>query len=318
VHLIEDALRADSAFELVQPTAHGLDPVVAVHDPDMVRFLADVWERYQKFMPREHVITETVMHPELRRGMGAGTVPDHPDAELGRYSFETMSPIVKGTFAAATGAVDVALSALDHVLAGETSAYALCRPPGHHAAYSLFGGFCYLNNAAIVAQNAIDRGAARVTVLDVDYHHGNGTQQIFYERPDVQYVSLHGDPVRAWPYYTGYSEEQGSGKGSSTNLNLPLPEHCDDARFLVALDQAIEAIASHAPELLVVSLGVDTYLEDPLGDFDLSVDVQRQCGQRIAALATPMVVVQEGGYATSALGTLVTAFLHGISADAQP
>jgi acetoin utilization deacetylase AcuC-like enzyme len=199
------------------------------------------------------------------------------------------------------------------VIEGERVAYGLCRPPGHHAARALYGGYCFFNNAAVVAEHLTASTGGRVSVLDVDYHHGNGTQQIFYERADVQYVSLHGDPNRAYPYFAGYADETGAGRGSGTNLNLPLPPGADDDRYLTALAQAIEAVDAFDPSVLVVSLGVDTFHLDPIADFALSTDAFTRSGAAVAGLARPMVVLQEGGYHLPSIGGNVRAWLDGVT-----
>ena len=206
----------------------------------------------------------------------------------------------------------VALTATDLVLYGASTAYGLCRPPGHHAPHAAFGGFCYFNNAAIAAQHALASGAERVTILDVDYHHGNGTQQLFWSRADVQYISLHADPARAYPYFCGFEDETGTLAGLGNNLNLPLEAGCDDSTFLRVLNRACDAIERFDPSLLIVSLGVDTYRNDPLGDFALTTASYGDQGARIAALGRPTVVVQEGGYDLATIGRNVHAFLAGL------
>lgn len=316
---IRATLAADQRFEIVAPTAHGLEPVLAVHDAAMVDHLRAAWARATAELDGAvEVVPDTFLHPALREGMGP--TPQHHGGigSLGAWVFDSTTPLVEGTFAAACSSADVALTALDLVLAGDdrdnggdgfACVYALCRPPGHHAARAVYGGYCYLNNAAIAAEAARAAGAARVTVLDVDYHHGNGTQQLFYGRADVQYVSLHADPVRAYPYFAGYAEETGAGAGRATTLNLPLPEQLDDDGFLAELDRAVEAIDRFDPAVLVVSLGVDTYRLDPLGDLQVTTEGFGAQAARIAALRRPTVVVQEGGYHVPDIGTNVHAFL---------
>jgi acetoin utilization deacetylase AcuC-like enzyme len=210
--------------------------------------------------------------------------------------------------------VDVALSAADLILGGESVAYGLCRPPGHHAAHAVFGGFCYFNNAAVAADHLARRTASRVAVLDLDYHHGNGTQQVFYRRADVLYVSLHADPQRAYPFFTGYADETGAGAGLGANRNVPLPAGVTDDHYRLALDDALETVTRFAPSVTVVSLGMDTYREDPLGDFALTTSAFRECGQRVAAAVAKVVVLQEGGYFLPALGENVRQFLLGLAA----
>jgi acetoin utilization deacetylase AcuC-like enzyme len=314
VDAIERALAAAPGTIFVEPTSHGDGPLVAVHDPDLVVHLATVWRDWFAATGERVAIPETFPSASLRDGMGAGRRPTDAVGRLSSWAFDTSTPLVEGTYEAARAAVDVALTATDLVLAGERCAYGLCRPPGHHAPKAAYGGFCFFNNAAIAAQHALDAGARRVTVLDVDYHHGNGTQQIFYGRSEVQFVSLHGDPDRAYPYFTGFDDETGTGPGRGATLNLPLAAGCTDDEYLGVLAQALDAVAAFGPELLVVSLGVDTHGLDPLSDLAVTADAFAPCGRAVGRLAIPTVLVQEGGYHLPSLGATVTAFLTGVAA----
>jgi acetoin utilization deacetylase AcuC-like enzyme len=310
---IRAALAADSACAVREPVGHGTGPIEAVHDPGLLAFLERAWERYQvEVRPSREVVPDFFYRTTMRGAMGEPKAPTAISAELGWWCFETTTPITKGTYAAARGAVDAALTAADLVLGGAPHAYALCRPPGHHAARALYGGYCFFNNAAIAAQHAASRGA-RVTVLDVDYHHGNGTQEIFYERADVQFVSLHADPVRAYPFLTGHADETGAGAGAGTTLNIPLAARVDDAAYAVWLARALDAIRAFAPDVLVVSLGVDTFDGDPICDLALTRDGFARSGEMVGALGLPTVVVQEGGYALDELGANVRAWLTGLA-----
>ncbi len=309
---IRAALAADARFTLVEPAEWGTAPIEAVHDPGLVRFLATAWEEYQRDVgPTHDVVADVFSMPGLRAGMGPGREPVPVAARLGWWSFETTTPLTEGSYVAARSAVDSALSATAAVLDGERVAYALCRPPGHHATTSLYGGYCFFNNAAVAAAHVAATTGAKVAVLDVDYHHGNGTQQIFYERDDVAFVSLHGDPARAYPYHTGFADETGAGRGSGTTHNVPLAAGTDDDAYLGALAGALDAVERFGPALLVVSLGVDTYVDDPMCDLALTTDGFARCGAAVAALGRPLVVLQEGGYADAALGANVTAWLLG-------
>jgi acetoin utilization deacetylase AcuC-like enzyme len=310
---IRSALVADDDFTLVAPTEHGLDPILAVHDPDLVAYLEVAWRDFHAEAPDEReAFPDSYLHPALREGMQPGRAPATGKGRIGYWSWDTATPLVEGTYAAARAAVDVALTAASLVVdGGAPSAYALCRPPGHHAPRAAFGGYCFFNNAAIAAEWTVRERGVKVTVLDVDYHHGNGIQQIFYNRPDVQYVSLHGDPDRAYPYFVGFADEVGSGKGLGTNLNLPLPEKCDDERFLTELERALDAVDRFDPALVVVSLGVDTYGQDPIGDFALTRESYPAAGAAVAALGRPMLIVQEGGYYVPDLGQNVRSWLRG-------
>ncbi len=246
-------------------------------------------------------------------------------AQAGYYSFDLGAPIVAGTFAAAQESACAALTGAALLAEGQPAAYALCRPPGHHAAGDLCGGYCYLNNAALaadyLAENAGNAGggawglpAPTVVLLDIDYHHGNGSQQIFYARSDVFVVSLHADPQREYPYFLGNADERGSEAGAGYNLNLPLPPAISDNAYLAALDQALEEIAAFGPKYLVVSAGFDTFRDDPLGDFALSEAAYPTIGARIAGLALPTLFVQEGGYAVEQLGSNLVGLLQGFLA----
>jgi acetoin utilization deacetylase AcuC-like enzyme len=307
---IRAALDAEPRITLCEPAEHGLDPVLAVHDAALVRFLEGAWLDWSRRHPRlPQAVPDTFPSARLRTGMGEHAPPRGIDGALGYWCFDTATPVVAGTWAAARAAADVALTAADLVLAGEPAAYGLCRPPGHHAPRAAFGGYCYLNNAAIAAEQLCRQSAGRVAVLDLDYHHGNGTQQIFYQRSDVQYVSLHGDPHRAYPYFAGYADETGAGAGHGCTLNLPLPAGLDDAGYLAAASQAIEEIDAFGPDLVLVSLGADTAADDPLGDLRLTEDGFASLGTAVGDLRRPVVVIQEGGYSVDRLGGYVAAFL---------
>jgi acetoin utilization deacetylase AcuC-like enzyme len=310
---IRAALEADGGFELVSPTEHGAGPITAVHDPAMLAFLEDAWRDWRDAGEEAvEVFPDTFPLPAYREGMGPGREPRSPRARIGRWCFDTATPLVEGTYAAARAAVDVALTAADLVLGGESAAYGLCRPPGHHAARAMFGGYCFFNNGAIAAEELLRRTGEPVAVLDVDYHHGNGTQQIFYERGDVLYVSLHGDPDRAYPYFSGFAEETGAGAGAGATLNLPLPVRCANEEYLSNLDRGLEAIASFGAGVVVVSLGIDTYERDPICDLALTTEAYREAGRRLAALGRRVVVLQEGGYFVPDLGENVRAWLRGL------
>ena len=310
--VIDAALRLrPDHFTFVDPSEHGRLPIEAVHDPQLVAFLERAWADLQAIRPQREIFPDTFLHPAIREGMRPAPIPSAIDAQLGYWCFETMTPLCQGTYEAARAAVDVALTATDLVLGGERMAYGLCRPPGHHAPRAAYGGYCYLNNAAISAQMIATTARTRVTVFDVDYHHGNGTQQIFYGRDDVQYVSIHGDPNRAYPYLIGYANETGAGRGLGHNVNLPQPSGTDDNAYIGALAQALDAVDAFDPSIIVVSLGVDTHERDPLGDFRVSTEAYAVHGAMVAALDRPMVILQEGGYFVPSLGENVRQWLTG-------
>lgn len=288
------------------PRDLGLDPILRVHSPEYVDFLRtahDLWlsvGRVGDAFPYTFPIVR-------RRPLELNRV----DALLGQYSFDTSSPIGSGTWEASYWAAQTALAATDSVLGGERSAFAFCRPPGHHCGRDYLGGYSYLSNAAIAAEHAIASGKKGVAILDVDYHHGNGTQDIFYDRADVLYVSIHADPAMDYPYFWGHADETGAGEGEGANLNLPLPRGTDWSGYEPALVTALERIASHGPEMLVVSYGADTYEGDPISYFKLKTSDYAPMARRIASLRLPTVVVMEGGYAVDALGANVAGFLSG-------
>jgi acetoin utilization deacetylase AcuC-like enzyme len=236
---------------------------------------------------------------------------DRIDARLGRYAMDACSPISSGTWTAAYWNAQTALSALDAVLAGDRSAFALCRPPGHHAGADYVGGYCYLNTAAIAAEAAIAAGRKRVAILDVDYHHGNGTQDIFWARGDVLFVSIHADPATDYPFYWGHADETGEWDGEGATLNLPLPQGTRLEEFDRALGTALDRIAAYAPDLLICSYGADTYAGDPISHFAIETRDYAAIAARIAELRLPTLIVMEGGYAIDALGANVASFLSG-------
>jgi acetoin utilization deacetylase AcuC-like enzyme len=233
---------------------------------------------------------------------------------MGWYAFDASTPIVEGSWDAALAAARSAITAAALVSEGEAAVYALCRPPGHHAGRGSYGGYCFLNNAALAAQALRDAGERRVAVLDVDYHHGNGTQDIFWERDDVLFVSLHGTPDTEYPWFLGYADERGAGRGEGYTLNLPLPRGSGWDAYGAALAAALDAIRAFRPGALVVSLGVDTFEADPISAFRLAREHYPLMGSMIAGLGLPTVLVQEGGYAVEAIGANVAGVLGAFAA----
>jgi acetoin utilization deacetylase AcuC-like enzyme len=301
------AALAGAGHPLVEPAVHGLDPVLAVHQPALVEFLAGAYPAWRAAGGPEVLIPDTFPLPRLGRGGGRDL-----GGGLGRpgwFCFDTATPLVAGSWQAALAAADVALTGADLLADGAEAVYALCRPPGHHAGPGYYGGFCVLNNAAVAAR-ALGR-LGRVAILDVDFHHGNGTQDVFWEDPAVLYVSLHGDPAAHYPYFTGAADKVGEGPGRGGTRNFPLPDGTGDDPYLRALEAAAEVVAAFGPAVLVVSLGFDTLAGDPLGAFRLSVDGYRRVGRLLAGLGLPTLLVQEGGYALEALGGCALAALDG-------
>ncbi|MFM8721885.1 MAG: histone deacetylase family protein [Acidimicrobiaceae bacterium] len=276
--------------------------------------MSTAWADYQRDVKESReVVPDMFFKSNLRQNMGDRVEPESVNGKLGWWCFETTTPLTMGTYEAARGAVDVAMSATKIVLDGAKNSYGLCRPPGHHATTDLYGGYCFFNNAAIAAHHVASTTGTKVTVLDVDYHHGNGTQQIFYERDDVQFVSLHGDPARAYPYFTGYEDEVGSGKGRGSTLNVPLAARTDDDSYMKALERACESIKKFGPSTIIVSLGLDTFVTDPISDLALTTPGYDRCGALVGELGLPTVVLQEGGYDVDALGANVQSWLHGLA-----
>ena len=317
--VIRSTLLADGGFEAVVPSTHGPEPITAVHDPGLLRFLEEAWdEAVRQGHPYDFLAPETIPNAAMTEGMAANARHEATkiDGRAGYWALDTSTYILEGTYAAARAAVDVALTTVDLVVGGERAAYGLCRPPGHHAARAMYGGFCYFNNAAIAAAAVAGQTGEHVSILDVDFHHGNGTEQIFWRRGDVLYVSLHAHPDRQYPYVLGWEDESGEGDGAGANLNIPLAAKTSDEDYLDALDRGLARIADEPGEVVVVSLGFDTYGKDPIGDFALTTPVYHECGRRAAALGKRLVILQEGGYHVGDIGENARAWLRG--AEGRP
>ena len=287
-----------------------------IHHPSYLDFMASAWSRWTAQAPGN---ADSDILPSIwpARGLRYDAPTSNFSAQLGRYAFDTGSPIMGGTWNAALAGAACAIEAAKSVASKAQAApltgaaMALTRPPGHHAGPDFFGGYCFLNNAALAAQTLRDSGHSRVAVLDVDYHHCNGTQTIFYQRADVFTVSIHGDPTTEYPFYLGYSDERGEGAGQGYNLNLPLPVGTDFAAWSATLARALEAIQTFGASAVIVSLGVDTFEGDPISRFLLRSDDYFAVGQQIASLHLPTVFVMEGGYAVAEVGVNVVNVLEG-------
>ena len=293
---------------IVAPDEHGLEPVRRVHTADYIEFLEHAFARWRAATgaPAD---AEAVPYARPIRGQPLAGL-HHPIEALGWFSHDN-DAILAGTWGAARGAVDVTMSAWRAVADGAApAAYALARPPGHHAAADSYAGYCFLNNAAIAAAAWAGRGA-RVAILDVDYHHGNGTQQIFAARRDVCFVSLHADPAHEYPFFSGYADEHGVGSGEGCTRNFPLPLGTAWDAYAPALDAAAAIIRQFAPDGLVVSLGVDTAAED-YDTFQLAGPDFARMGETIGALGLPTLLVQEGGYDLGVIGRNVVSVLRGV------
>ncbi|MEM9761783.1 MAG: histone deacetylase family protein [Pseudomonadota bacterium] len=281
-----------------EPAEHGTAPLGRIHDADYLAFLETAWDEWQAAGMKGEAIP--TVWPSRR--MPRMVVPSFIDGKLGYYCLAGETSISGGTWEAARASADVALTAAALVAGGERTAFALCRPPGHHAAQDMYGGYCFLNNAALAAQALRDAGSARVAILDVDFHHGNGTQAIFYDRADVLFLSLHGDPLEAFPHYLGGADETGEGPGAGFNVNYPLPRGTEWPAWSAALDDAIARLEAFGADAIVVSLGVDTFKEDPISFFRLESEHFTEMGARIAAAGLPTLFVMEGGYAVAEVG----------------
>jgi acetoin utilization deacetylase AcuC-like enzyme len=310
--MVLQRVRQTGLGDIIAPTEHGLEPLLRVHDAGYVRFLEQAWSLWQA-EGRNHDALPLVWPV---RGLRTDRIPQDIDGLMGYYSFDAGVPITAGTWQAIRSSANVALTGLDVMQSTGHSTFALCRPPGHHAAADYMGGYCYLNNAAIAAQAMLDRGAKRVAILDVDYHHGNGTQSIFYQRSDVQFLSLHGDPTVEYPFFLGHADETGEGAGLGFNHNYPLAHGTDWSHYGPALADACSKIAAYAPDALVVSLGVDTFEQDPISRFKLKNADYLRMGEAIGGLGLPTLFVMEGGYAVEDIGVNAVNVLSGFESVA--
>jgi acetoin utilization deacetylase AcuC-like enzyme len=305
--LVLAAVRAAELGDVVGPAEHGIEPLARVHDERFLAFLQEAWAEWLAVHGDE---TDALPLAWPTRRMGQRE-PEAIDGRLSYFSFDAGSPITPGTAEAVLASADVALTGVDLLLSGERAAFSLCRPPGHHAALDLYGGYCFVNNAAAAVQALRDGGMERVALVDVDYHHGNGSQDIFWSRGDVLVTNLHGDPRQEYPFFTGYADERGDGEGVDANRNYPLPMGTKAPEWFAALDDALGHVRDFQPDAVVVSLGVDTFVEDPISCFELTSGDYPVLGGRLADLGRPTLFVMEGGYAVDAIGTNVAGVLTG-------
>ena len=306
VEWVLQRIREVGLGEVIPPQDFGIESIHRLHCPDYVEFLQTAWEQWRA----AGGVGEAIPTSFPVRGMRQ-RVPRDIDGKLGYYALAAETSITEGTWAAARSSANVALTAQAAIHAGEAAAFALCRPPGHHAAADLYGGYCFVNNAAVSAQAFLDHGAARVAILDVDFHHGNGTQSIFYERDDILFLSLHGEPRHAFPYFLGYADETGAVAGENFTVNYPMPPDTRWDAWGAALRSACRRIQSYAPDALVISLGVDAFERDPISFFRLTSDDFQRCGTLIGALQLPTLFVMEGGYAVDEIGLNTVNVLSG-------
>lgn len=289
------------------PDAFPVDPIARVHDAGYLAFLESVHSEWRAAgrdgdaFPLAFPI----------RSFRSDRPPVSLDGRVSYYAFDISTVITEGTWQTIRASADCALTAARD-LVHDGRSLALCRPPGHHAGRDFFGGYCFINNAAVAAQALRDAGAERVAILDVDYHHGNGTQAIFYDRSDVLYASIHADPATDFPYFLGYADETGMGAGEGANCNIPLPRGTVWSTYSDALDVALGRVKAFGADATVVSLGIDTFAADPLSHFQLTNDDFAKLGAALGTLGTPTMFVMEGGYAIDDLGANLVRILHGI------
>jgi len=304
---LHDAVRKD--HRVIGPEPHDHAAIARVHSPDYLSFLATAHERWAAIPGAGGEVI-----PNVFPARSGASRPHHVVGQAGFHQGDGACPIGPGTWEAARTSADVALTAADLVIGGANHAFALCRPPGHHAFRDMAAGFCFLNNVAIAADHVLSMHD-RVAILDFDVHHGNGTQAVFWERDDVLFVSIHGDPSGFYPFFWGHAHERGEGRGRGFNRNIPLPAGTDDEAFLEALASGLDTIAAYDPGTLLVSAGFDAQENDPLGIFKVTTGGFGKVGEAIGAFAAerdlPAVLIQEGGYLCDELGANLAAFLAG-------
>lgn len=295
--------------DFVDPGPLDMELVHKIHDANFVTFLQTCWDEWVADGNKGELIPTTVP----ARRMQQHRCPNYIEGKAGYYAMAIETAITATTWKAVAASAAIAQTAQKIVSNGERTAFALCRPPGHHAASDLYGGYCFLNNAAIAAQGFRDAGAERVAVLDVDFHHGNGTQDIFYNRSDILFLSLHGSPEDSFPSFLGYADEKGAGDGEGFNVNYPMPAGTPYAKWSDCLEDALKRIDAFGADAVVISLGVDTFEKDPISFFKLTSDDFKTYGARLTTLNKPTLFVMEGGYAVEEIGintvNVLTGFL---------
>ncbi|GLQ05146.1 acetylpolyamine amidohydrolase [Sneathiella chinensis] len=302
-HLKDGASRAGAVFQA--PRDHGRGPIAAVHSPEYLTFLENIHARWKRIEGASDEVIPNI-HPDSR----GANYPKSAVGQAGYHQADTACPIAEGTWEAAYWSAQTALEGADLLLGGERAAYSLCRPPGHHAFADLAGGFCFLNNSAIAADYLRQQGL-KPAILDVDVHHGNGTQGIFYKRNDVLTISLHADPDRFYPFFWGSAQERGEGLGEGYNLNLPLPRGTGDDDYLAVLKTALARVRNFGADVVVIALGLDSHENDPLQGLSITTPGFARLGAAISTLGVPTLLVQEGGYLSDDLGNNIENFLTG-------
>ncbi len=289
-----------------EPTKQNLDVIYKVHSKNYVKFLETAWHEWIK----EGFQGEAIPTVWPSRSMNSKIIPVNIEGKLGYYCLANETSISKGTIEGAYESVKVVLTAAD-MLHKEKSIFALCRPPGHHASKDQYGGYCFFNNIAIAAERFIERGAKKIFILDIDFHHGNGTQEIFYKRADVFFASLHGDPMHAFPHFLGHADERGAEDGVGFNLNNPMPSNTTYLKWKKSLKKVLSEAENFKPDFLLVSLGVDTFENDPISFFKLKSDDYLDVGRIISSLNFPTLFVMEGGYSMNEIGLNTVNILKG-------
>lgn len=305
--IVLSTVRDRNVGDILAPDEFPIRPIQRVHATEYVSFLEGFWDRWIASGRSKEAFPFVWPIRSLRQD----TDIQHIDGLLGRYSMDAGTPIGENTYKAARASADTALTAAKMVLDGEQSVFALCRPPGHHSGYDFFGGYCFFNNAAVAAQYMRDYGLNRIAILDVDYHHGNGTQALFYDRPDVLFLSIHADPKDEYPYFLGYADETGEHAGTGFTRNWPLPLGTNWEGYQPALDEACRWLLVYKPDALIISLGLDCYEHDPISGFKFKSEDYISLGQRLKKVGVPTIFVLEGGYAIDALGTNCVNVLDG-------
>lgn len=304
--LLEAAVRF--GLEQVAPDDYGDEVIATVHSEKYLSFLRNIYTRWSRIEGASREVLPNV-HPISRED----GYPKSAVGQVGYHVYDASCPISAETWQSARWSAMSAVHAAQQLIAGEDACYALARPPGHHSSQDLAGGFCYLNNSAIAAQCLL-RDFERVTIIDVDVHHGNGTQRIFYERNDVLTVSIHADPIRFYPFFWGYADETGAGQGDGFNINFPLPRGTDDRQYLRTLEAALDEVAAFSPQAIVIALGLDAHEDDPFRGMNITTQGFGNIGSELGCLGLPTIVVQEGGYLSDALGDNLESFLTGFQA----
>ncbi|MBD5770502.1 histone deacetylase family protein [Marinomonas colpomeniae] len=292
------ALKEYDLGPLIEPRQYPRSHVEKIHSKNYLEFLDSCWEEWQAAGMKG----EAIPTAWPSRSMTSPRIPEFIDGKLGYYALAGETSIAANTARSAWLSSNIALTAADTIVQGETSCFALARPPGHHASKDQYGGYCFINNAAVATQYLLDNGFAKVALMDVDFHHGNGTQAIFYDRKDVFFSSIHGDPTHEFPYYLGYAEEKGAGEGLGYNLNHPLPAGTSYSEWEAKLEESLIAFKAYGADVMVVSLGLDTFENDPISSFKIKTDEYLKMGQKLASLELPTLFIMEGGYAVEDIG----------------